>query len=417
MFGDDLTRFQSFRDNKADLITVYKNFVGIGGWSSRFILDFFLLAAAKYDFVWSLWQFFNPLFIPAFFLSIVFLSKVRSIRYILLCFFLCLIFPYFTLNSAGWAATTVTYLWPTSLLFICLSLFLNYQHALNEINLIIKIGFFVCLVLAIDNELCCLFLTILVFINFIYGLKKNLKNAFVCIFSFVVIIRFVLHSVWNALGGRFASEVCNWFPNYNDLSFIGKLLSGFSNFISLSFVREPYSALVISFLLICIVFKISANKFDKIIASLPFVLIFLFGVLKNAMFMKVYNSIQWEYGFVNFENYFQTIPYVYLFLFSILFMAIPYTLFILLELKNAITFAILFIVASLTKISMGLSPTVVASADRTGSLIFMSCLFLSAFLYAKLCEKNSYDNKLFDLIIVFAFVLGINQISKLIVSI
>lgn len=415
--GDDLILFNLFRNRSSDFLSVYKNFVGFGGWSSRFILDFLVFATAKYEFFWGVWQFFNPFFIPIFFLSLVNLSNVKSFRYIFFCFSLSLIFPYITVNSAGWAATTVSYLWPTSLLFTCLSLIVHYHHNPKDITIFNKICFFVSLVIVIDNELCCLFLTILVFVNFSFEWKKIIKNAFVCIISFVVILRFVFHAVWRALSGRYASEVYSWFPNFNDLTFIDKILSGFSNFISLSFVREPFCALILAFILIISVFKFSNNKLDRFITSFPFVFIFLFGLSKNALFMKVFNSIQWEYGFINFENYFHTRPYIYLYLFSILFLAIPYTFFILLDLKKAITLAIIFVIAALTKISMGLSPTVVASSDRTGSVIFMACIFLSAFLYTKLFERKTYDNSFFDLICAFAFLLGINQITNLIANI
>lgn len=411
IYGDDYEFINSFRNNNTDIISFYKSWCAIGGWSSRFILDFTVFLTTKYNFIWILWQILNPFFIPLFFLSLVNLSLNKTFNNISFYFLLSLIFPYTTVSSAGWAATTISYLWPASLLFICISILLQYQNNPNEVTLLKKIVFFISLIIAIDHELLCLFLTIIVFVNFVYLLKHKEKDLFVFSFSVIVIFRLCIHIVWKVLGGRYLSELYNWFPNFGDLSIFDKIVSGYSNFAYLTFVREPACAFVFSFLLMLITLKVNSSTFNKIVASIPFFVIILFRVIKKISIINFFGTIQWEYGFINFDNYLSIVPYICLFLYCMVFYSITYIIFVIFNLKTAIMIAVIFISSCLTKILMGLSPTVVGSGARTGVLVFMACLFLSALAYNKIYMLTTCDvNKIIKIIRIITLFFALKKI-------
>lgn len=151
-------------------------------------------------------------------------TKVRS-----QIFFFCLLgcLPVLTLNDAGWIATTLNYLWPLTFGLVAMRPLKHWilgercpawEYAVCP----------VCAVFAANTEQGA---ALLLGVYLLYGgyliwrKKKPSVFYFILLFLIAASVVFILTAPGNAL--RFAVEVNQWFPGYDDLNFPQKLLMGF----------------------------------------------------------------------------------------------------------------------------------------------------------------------------------------------
>ena len=151
-------------------------------------------------------------------------SKIRS-----QIFFFCLLgcLPVSSLNDAGWIATTLNYLWPLTFGLVAMR---PVKHWIREERCpaweyaVCP----VCLIFAANTEQGA---GLLLGVYLLYGGYLIWRRRAPSVFYFILLF-FIAASVvfiWTAPGNalRFAVEMNRWFPGYDRLSLLQKLLMGF----------------------------------------------------------------------------------------------------------------------------------------------------------------------------------------------
>lgn len=151
-------------------------------------------------------------------------TKIRS-QIFFLCLFGCL--PVFTLNDAGWIATTLNYLWPLTFGLVAMRPLKHWVRGERCPTWEYPVCP-VCAVFAANAEQGAALLlgVYLLFGGYLIWKKKRFPAFyFVLLFVIAASVLFILTAPGNAL--RFTVEVNQWFPGYDDLGLPEKLLMGF----------------------------------------------------------------------------------------------------------------------------------------------------------------------------------------------
>lgn len=392
-YADDLYFAQVLDQNKLFtwLIERYDT------WSSRVIVEAVLVIVMHFgEFLWKLFD------IAMFILLAVSISKLfvkKNVkRYNWIIVGLILIYPLKDMSTAGWAATTINYIWPLSLGLYCLTIV---KKILKNEN--IKIHEYIFSVIALIyatnvEQMCAILLAIYIptTVYLVFFKKKN--NVYIILQSAICTLSLILTLSCPGNAIRNASETLTWFPEFVQLSFIDKFLMGYSSSLA-KFIFEPNALFMIA---VALVFILVSNKeksiYIRIFSSIPLICNITFGfigwVLGKVMpnFPNQSNSMT-KYGITD------TFPLIILTIVGVSFI---YSIYIIFKnnIKSLICIYILLLgVAS--RIVIGFSPTIWASNDRTFLYMYFSIILCCLMLYQEAYELKYKNIKYIDYLISF----------------
>lgn len=401
-FGDDGTLFLNPLQESFDgsmVLFLRDRYIH---WSSRIIIEFFTLLSVKYP---LLWRILNTLAMTTAVVSPIFLFKFKEKKWslIFVSFFLFLLIPKSMFSETGWIATTTNYLWVSASLlgFLGITLAKKNRWYTYILSLI--------LVLYAGN-LEQMNIVLLIVIPVIFVLfKKSKKNYMQLIPHFLLTLgnlSLILLSPGNKT--RFEIEVSNRFTDFESLTFFRKLELGFSSTYKFLYLNNQFVFLFLA-LLICIALMNNSKLLINLAAFIPMMIFVIFSLFAD-YFSKLLPIV--EYIFTSFNNYgtiFQFMhPITWLADLLLLLTTGSILLAIVYIFKEDIPKVILlfFILALglITRLIMGFSPTIWASASRTSLFLFF-CVNITSLLIID--EKNS-SFKVRSILIVFGCILYFN---------
>lgn len=239
--------------------------------------------------------------------------------------------------------------------------------------------------------------------------KKSKKNYMQLIPHFLLTLgnlSLILLSPGNKT--RFEIEVSNRFTDFKSLTFFRKLELGFSSTYKFLYLNNQFVFLFLA-LLICIALMNNSKLLINLAAFIPMMIFVIFSLFAD-YFSKLLPIV--EYIFTSFNNYgtiFQFMhPITWLADLLLLLTTGSILLAIVYIFKEDIPKVILlfFILALglITRLIMGFSPTIWASASRTSLFLFF-CVNITSLLIID--EKNS-SFKVRSILIVFGCILYFN---------
>ena len=217
---------------------------------------------------------------------------------------------------------------------------------------------------------------------FNWYMKRSIKPLLPTFIIGTLNLIYVLTARGNEI--RYNQELTNWFPDFEKLSIPKKIELGYSSTLRHLFFDKQSTILLFLFLLF--VFTLSSQiyrkKFSFIgifgLLPLPISLLFSFNeYLQNGRVLEVLNNFN-QYGTtINLLDPKTWIPDILL---TILLMSILVAIIYLLDYQVTSYVPLLFICAAIvSRLIMGFSPTIWASATRT--YLFTFGLFNLTFLY------------------------------------
>lgn len=222
------------------------------GWSSRLVIEFFLVTIAGQPILWRLLNT-AVVVLGAISISKIFsYKKSTALNWIICALILCL--PVSLYNSAGWIATTLNYSW---VVFLGLFAMIPIKKILCKEN--IKwyeyVFYFIAMIYAANQEQMCLILLAVYFIFTCYIFYQNRKlNWFVAVSTGVNLVSLVFILTCPGNVNRKICEIGNWFPDFNNLSLFRKLEMGYSGTLFEFIMRANFIFFVFSLLLfVCVV--------------------------------------------------------------------------------------------------------------------------------------------------------------------
>ncbi|GAA3262315.1 hypothetical protein [Lactococcus lactis] len=353
-------------------------------WSSRFWIEGAVLVASKHLFI-----FFLITIISAFFLfysvsKLISFNKFIS-NLVLVLFFIAL-FPIASLQSAGFIATIVNYIWPSALFGYWLIID-NQRKSETVASYKVIISTF-CLILSVFNEGLAIMLFLYLIIRLVIEKKEflNIYRMICLLVSFLSILN-VLFCPGNQKRG--ISEMTHWFPTFDHLSFWDKLLIQLDNIASNLIVNHNLMGI---FLLLLLARAVQKRQSLSIILS---GLAIMLSKISESLISKPLDTIVKHSSGKEF-NYNITSMLLAPSLIFIIILGLVVFIIILLYGKSSKS---LIAITSLgttfaTGRSISLSPTLLASADRPLLFLYFVIIFNCVVLLDDMIEFNKNKDKI-----------------------
>lgn len=407
LFGDDINNMASLSERT--LSDYIDDFFSISNWSSRILTDRILGPVCYFMVIkgsalcWCI--------VDSFFITLIGISFYKMVKRLWgidnrnISFTICgllLSYPLWELSSAGWLATTCSYLWPLALGIWFLS---NYIEGMFVRKSWLQyIGYSFGLLFMINMEggsvfACMLFLGIFIseFLN------KKICYTTLC---FVIIsmggVCFHLFSTGNA--NRVLVEETVWFKNYHMLSFVDKLELTINRCTFNYILNYNTIFIIFSVFLYLAVRGKCKDEFYRIIGAIPLVITFLFAIVGK---MGIYdnlmlgNSLSQE-GAITIYNYDNLSSYISTLLGVVTFLCILISLYVILEKYTHLIIAVFVLGGGIASwMIMIFSPTIWASGSRPFTTLNFVFLGFAAWFASIVIETTTLNERTLQAIIWF----------------
>ena len=367
-------------------------------WTSRFIIEYVLCSVLKISkYMWILLQALMVTLI-GYSISEIFVKDNKKENNLMLLFMI-LFYPLDVMNSAGWAATTVNYLWP---LAMCLySLIPIKKMWYNEKIKFFQYPLFILSILFAGNQeqTCCILVGCYVVFSILMIIRDRKIKPFMVIQTMLAIgsLIFILTCPGNYVRNNI--EINENFKDFNMLSVLDKIELGFTSTFGLIIKHGNLVFALLSFMIVVYIFSYYKSKLYRIIAVIPLISICLLCYTRNVTnnlfpFFGAFRTLITEERLMltasNCNNLTNVIPIVFAFVnFGCLILSI---LLIFKNLKNNIA-VFVFLVGFASRLIMGFSPTIFVSGTRTMIFFEFSMIIVSLLIWQELLKKNDKLDK------------------------
>ncbi len=367
-------------------------------WTSRFIIEYVLCGVLKISkYMWILVEALMVT-LAGYSISKLFVKENKEENNLMLLFMI-LIYPLDVMNSAGWAATTVNYMWPMA---TCLFALIPIRKIWDEEKFRwFQYPLFILAMLFAGNQeqTCCILVGCYILFSILMIIKNRKLHPFMVIQTILAIgsLIFILTCPGNYI--RNGLEINENFKDFGMLTFLDKLQLGFTSTMGLIIKNGDLVYGLLSFIIVVYIFSNYKSALYRIVAVIPFVsiclLCFTRGVTNSLFpFFGAFRTLVDEERLVltaaNSNNLINLIPIVFSYLnFTCLILSI---LLIFRNLKNNVAILV-FLVGFASRLIMGFSPTIFVSGPRTMIFFDFAMIIVSLLVWQELLKKNDKIDK------------------------
>lgn len=364
-------------------------------WTSRIVIESVLFPIAHMPMLWRIADTLVMLLI-AFSLSRIFNPENRTYGNWIIVFLL-LVFPFASLLSAGWIATTLNYSWP--LAFGLFALLPVVNHIRNKHT---PAWLFVltvpALIYAVNHEqMCAVMLAAFAGVIFYLIIQKKKIPAFLIAQTILCCASLVFIFTCPGNSQRLDDEIVSWFPTFNQLSFLQKAELGFSSTMQQIIMKHAVIFTVFCVFLIIAVFTKTEKSALRAVSCIPLAATLIFGLCGEITSMLFPNllSLREQIGETG-TGFSLTVPRTWLP--DIIFVLVLACIFISLltvfkKSATALLSCYLIAVGFASRIIMGFSPTVWVSRQRTFTLLYFSFIAVAILLFDSFKQQVFQNGK------------------------
>lgn len=369
-------------------------------WSSRLIIEFVLCSVLKIS--KYLWILIEALMVAlaGYSISKLFIKNDENKKEnIIMLVAMILLYPITQMNSAGWAATTVNYMWPMALgLFSLIPIRKIWDG--EKIKFWQYPLYIAALIFASNQEQACaiLFGTYLLFA--ILMIIKNKKiHPFIVIQTLLVIasLVFILTCPGNSV--RTQTEIENQFNDFEMLTVLDKIGLGLTSTMGVIIDKGNIVFAIMSILIAVNIFLNYKERLYRVVSLVP-----VFTILSLCYFAKITTEIFPFFGTlkgliteeqvmltaVNCNNMLYVIPII---LAAANFICITMSLLLMFKTLNKNTALLVFLVGLASRLIMGFSPTVFLSGERTMLFFEFAMIIVSILVWQEIIKKTDKSEK------------------------
>lgn len=326
------------------------------------------------------------------------------------------IFPISIMSTAGWIATTLTYLWivPAGL---CVILTIKKIGETQRISVkqSLLAGFLFLIAMDVEVGVVAMFIILLGYS--VLQIWNRRKNIYVYILTVVSMLRIIFDVLWQGNVSRYQSDAMNYYPDHSMLDSFDKVVLGIST--SAYTIYEVYwIPLLLLTLMIClIVFENHEDVFSRTagVISVSVAGMYPLAFLISKQFSSLYDVVSGydtRYGLVSFSNYTKMNGYLLLFIWGMGLFCTAYSIFIIRgEIKNAFIWIVYLVAGFGSQFIMGFSATVYLSANRTASWLFFAILICLIGIYTEWNPKQTKMKTMITYLVAISG--GISYINNL----
>ena len=340
--------------------------------SSRLIIDSSIILFSKCN-MW-LWRIVDSFMfvLIAIMIDLIF-GKDEQYRSGLISCLVVLLFPLWMINSTGWIATTVTYIWPIALGLLSLLPLVDTSYAESKGRYLFLLPL---LYAANAEQTCCVLLAfgmILTGFHYYKGRKQVLKFGILHIISCICLLLLILLCPGNHI--RTIDEIASRWPEFATLGLIEKLSYGMATTFSRLFT---YEWLYVFFCLALLLVSVVRKKRICVIASV----LLIAQPLIYTLYATLYSGSPITYLVLGSHQLpaAGSLHFVGLIVLGVLsVLLITWLLWSLFEHK--LLPPLIFLAGFASRMLLSFSPTLFASGTRTMFLFYMSMIILVYMLY------------------------------------
>jgi hypothetical protein len=347
-------------------------------WSSRFWIEGATLIASKHL---ILFYIFTVILTLLFFYSLseLFSFNEYDSNLVLVVFFMAL-FPVVSLQSAGPIATIVNYIWPSALFLYWLMT--DRHRKMKNIGSLQNSLSILFLGLAVFNEglaiILCLYLILCLIVE-----KKNFFNTYRMICLVISLLSFLNVLLCPGNQNRGMLEMARWFPTFNHLSFLDKILIQFNNIASNLIVSHNLLEVLVILLFIKAIQR--RQRLSIILSGAVIMLTSAYHqLISDRLSVIVKESPEKEFNQQIIGTLLQpTLIFATLILLIVLIIILLYG-----KSKTSLMIIASIVITFSSAMAISLSPTLLASADRPLLFLYFALVFNCIFLVNDLSEFN-----------------------------
>jgi len=334
-------------------------------------------------------------------ISKLFIKKENKKELIMMVLWLLLLYPIEKMSNAGWAATTVNYIWPLAFGLYAL---IPVRKAFDREKITLPHGILYALsaIYACNQELVCgvLLVTYILFAVILTIRDKKKVSPFIYLLTLIAIasLIFILTTPGNSI--RKQEEIVSWFPDYTSMSFVEKLVLGVTTTMGEMICSFTITFVIFTLMLLIYIWTNYKDRLVRGISAVPFTVTAFLGFLSPITTNMANVPVTWikgefakETAIINPESYMYLGTYVELILSLVVIICIVLSLLLVFrKLKNNIALYV-FICGLATRVLMGFSPTVFVSGNRTCAFLEFACLICTLLIWQEFIKKSEKKSK------------------------
>ncbi len=403
-------------------------------WSSRTIIEFLLICILQLDFwVWKILDCFIVIILAMSLSKIINYNKSTLLDWAIVL--MILIYDFHEMITAGWAATTLNYLWPFTLgIYSLVILFkmlrdekiMPYEYVLSLFAAIIALNV---------EQMCVILIVSYIFICcYLFSIKKNIKFPLILTLVGLAELIYILTSPGNK--NRTLVEWGVYLPEFKMLTFIDKVTLGFASTMQNYFLNISLVYICLTTLIAIFIWKKYIDKIYRILGTIPFLLVVIFNITNYNIFVKINEKLNMpiilKIGHfcaflddkiffdindrmqsakltqpIHLDNFTQISAYLPIIIFILALTILIIDIYLIFENKLETIIVIgIILIGIAARMIMGFSPTVFASNTRTFiytdfSFIITCILMLRKMIYQK---DYKYIKLIYFILGVFAII-------------
>lgn len=313
--------------------------------------------------------------------------------------FMILAYPLNKMASAGWAATTVNYMWPLATgLFALIPIRKIWDG--EKIKPYEYILYTIALVFAGNAEISCAILVgSYILFTSLYVLKNKKINSYMIVQTIIIIASLIFILTCPGNHARNNTEISNLFKDMNTLSFFDKVGLGFTATMGLIIGKGNIVYTLFTLLIAVYIFtNYKEEVLYKIVAVIPFlsiILMYYLSPITDNMFhfvVELRKLISTEAVILSpatSNNMLYVVPVI----FSLVnFIAIGLSLLLIFKKLNNNIALIVFLAGLASRLLMGFSPTIFSSGERTMIFFEFAMIIDSILIWQEIMKKNDKND-------------------------
>lgn len=395
-------------------------------WTSRVLIEAtlgFIFQFSKY-----IWIFGTVLLMTliGYSMSRLFIKKENKKELTMMVLWLVLLYPLERMSSAGWAATTVNYIWTLALgLFSFISIRKAYDG--EKINIFSGILYALACIYACNQEQVCVVLFVTYLLSTILLTIRDKKKVSPYLYIQTVLsllsLIFILTTPGNSV--RKIDEIVTYFPDFTNMTFIEKAVIGVTTTMGEMLVNSSITFAIFTFIMMMYIWDNYKDRLVRGISAVPFVTTMVLS-FASPITEKLSVSVGWiiKHFTETEELVLRPASYSYLgsYVTLIISLAVIACIFVCLllifkKLKHNIAFYV-FGCGLVTRILMGFSPTVFVSRNRTCIFLEFACLICALLTWQEFIKKTEKKTKtkVYNVVAISAIVQYVVTLSFILIS-
>ncbi len=368
-------------------------------WTSRVIIDFTLFSILKTSkYIWIVLQA-AMMTLIGYAIVKLFIKDNHRKELSFMMILLLLSYPLDIMAGAGWGASTANYIWPLATTLFCfIPIKKIWYH--ERIKWFEYILYILALLYGCNQEqTCAIILGTYLFFNIIRFIKEKKIHPFMIVQLILSIasLLFILTTPGNYI--RQNTEIIMQFPDFKMLTIQDKISLGLTATMGtiLKTYNIPFG--ILSMIIVSYIFVTYKEKLYRVVALIPLTSICVLGYF-GEIFYKVFpylNAIKEELiaekvilTAAHANNLFYALPVI--FSIVVLFSMVISILLIFKNLQNNIAIFV-FLVGLASRLIMGFSPTIFASATRTMVFFDFAMLIVALLIWQEWIKKNDKNER------------------------